>query len=171
MARSGPAIERDRKCGRVIGTRYGGKGAEPTVDDVVNDFFCTNNTAAMGWSVKLGSDGPVPNMKIDPTCDEFGVGPNGQPVHIGCMPPMSQSFKEKFRISVYGGGKCTSGQAAGLAMGRSLEGGEYASVQPDQGDVASPRSDDRLAASFRSRWRQLVSACQREEKPQSSGRA
>lgn len=43
-------IERDRKSGRIIGTLHGGKGAEPTVNDIVAEFMRALNAAGLGWS-------------------------------------------------------------------------------------------------------------------------
>eukprot|EP00962_Isochrysis_galbana_P018608 scaffold5366_cov128-Isochrysis_galbana.AAC.8 len=45
--RSPAPIERDRKSGRIMGTLHGGKGAEPTVNDIVAEFMRALNAAGL----------------------------------------------------------------------------------------------------------------------------
>jgi len=108
-------IERDRKSGRVIGTLHGGKGADPTVNDYVAEFMRALTAAGLGWSSRLGPEGPLPDIRVDAECDEYGQSPEGAILYTGCMPPVLQIFKDKFRAVVLEAPECAPEQAEELA--------------------------------------------------------
>eukprot|EP00962_Isochrysis_galbana_P034530 scaffold11700_cov124-Isochrysis_galbana.AAC.3 len=112
--RKPPIVERDRRTGRVIGTRRG-KGCEPTLLEIVAETTRAMNAMGLGWCLRIGPGQTAAHITVDAALDEYAQDPAGGPMYLGCSPPMLQLFKDKYREAVLEAESCAWDQAEDLA--------------------------------------------------------
>mmetsp|Transcript_32377 Transcript_32377/g.103185 ORF Transcript_32377/g.103185 Transcript_32377/m.103185 type:complete len:233 (-) Transcript_32377:263-961(-) len=112
--RKPPIVERDRRTGRVIGTRRG-KGCEPTLLEIVAETTRAMNAMGLGWCLRIGPGQTAAHITVDAALDEYAQDPAGGPMYLGCSPPMLQLFKDRYREAVLEAESCAWDQAEDLA--------------------------------------------------------